>query len=800
MESKEKEKSNQCKCCGGKLDYRTASGGVIRCKYCGTSWTLPAFGLSAYVTAQLVSGDNNIDRGDFDAARICFEKAIEHAPEEPEAYFGLARAKLRVQFIVDKSGETPYIRPICHEISFKNFMEDPAYLKAVELATDEQREVYRAQGRAIDHIREEFYRLQKNGVDYDVFLCTKVSTAGTQESEGGKLYTAESHETLKLYYFLKNKNLKPFYSEVDAKDRTGEDYEALICYALLRSESMILVCFDEEYLDTPWVKNEYTRFAEMMKRGQKESGALTILYRDEKHRIERLPGIDGKIEGIGCDRPDAYSRVEAHIQRFRSRKASRKKTEEILTNANSAREEAALIKEQNEARRLELQAKKEKEKQDKLKRRHELAEQKAEEKQQRKLDLASRREERKRRRGEASKNIKGVFVSLFSAIGRGFAGFFGRLKDGSPLFMASILVFMILEIAGCLFAVSYPFANTMVVGTSGYIAYIAVLSVLAGILLLHGIFALIRGAERMIGYFIGLPVEGILAAICILIGWFCDCLHIWLWIYFGVGILVGFVIVIANWDGLDYDNGQVSMPIGFVWAFAIFSSLCGLLYTVQTQKTTADGFYYEILEDGTAGVGALAYDMEELVIPVEIDGYRVTQVSKPLSGRDNHVQSIIIPEGILRIGEDAFKGCSSLTEVRIAETVVSIGESAFASCTNLAEIRLPDSVREMGEGVFESCSRLVNVNIPTAIGAIPDACFKNCSALKEITIPDNIKSIYSEAFAGCITLEKVNLSPHSVWKTNYGFWHSDAFSADGNMADTIRSLTRDSDYTYDRTE
>ena len=44
---------------------------------------------------------------------------------------------------------------------------------------------------------------------------------------------------------------------------------------------------------------------------------------------------------------------------------------------------------------------------------------------------------------------------------------------------------------------------------------------------------------------------------------------------------------------------------------------------------------------------------------------------------------VVIPDGVIEIGEDAFKDCTELTSVVIPESMVRIGKHAFMGCTGL---------------------------------------------------------------------------------------------------------------------
>ena len=156
------------------------------------------------------------------------------------------------------------------------------------------------------------------------------------------------------------------------------------------------------------------------------------------------------------------------------------------------------------------------------------------------------------------------------------------------------------------------------------------------------------------------------------------------------------------------------------------------------------------------------------------------------------------------IGEAAFDGCTSLTNINIPNTVTTIDRYAFYNCSGLTSITIPNSVNEIGDYAFYGCKNLKTVincsNLPTFskgetrygyiayyadkvynfLGAdnvefVDDFVFYinssgNFLGLYEgnesnIILPENYKgenySIGESAFAGCTSLTTINI-PNSV--------------------------------------
>jgi Leucine-rich repeat (LRR) protein len=116
-----------------------------------------------------------------------------------------------------------------------------------------------------------------------------------------------------------------------------------------------------------------------------------------------------------------------------------------------------------------------------------------------------------------------------------------------------------------------------------------------------------------------------------------------------------------------------------------------------------------------------------------------------------------IPNGITRIGWDAFYGCTGLTSVTIPDSVTSIGVAAFQDCTGLTSVTIPDSVTSIELRAFKDCAGLTSVTIGKSVASIEWHAFENCTGLTSVTIPDSVTSIELEAFKDCASLTSVTI-------------------------------------------
>jgi hypothetical protein len=162
--------------------------------------------------------------------------------------------------------------------------------------------------------------------------------------------------------------------------------------------------------------------------------------------------------------------------------------------------------------------------------------------------------------------------------------------------------------------------------------------------------------------------------------------------------------------------------------------------------------------------------------------------------------SITIPNGVMNIGNEAFRGRTGLTSVTIGNSVTSIGTLAFAHCSSLTSIVIPDSVTSIGSYAFFDCSSLNSITIPfvgstlngttnthfgyifgadhwgsngshvpaslrtviiTGGDTIPYWAFYGCTSLTSVTIGNSVTTISDYAFYECTSLASIQVDTNN---------------------------------------
>ena len=154
-------------------------------------------------------------------------------------------------------------------------------------------------------------------------------------------------------------------------------------------------------------------------------------------------------------------------------------------------------------------------------------------------------------------------------------------------------------------------------------------------------------------------------------------------------------------------------------------------------------------EEKTAAVLAQFVDMAgSITVPASVnfnnEEYAVTAVNAGAFLNMEGLTSVTLPEGLLKIGVNAFAG-TSLTQVTIPSTVTEVGARAFEG-THLTSAVIASGAT-YGEYVFANISSLATLTIEDGAEEIPAYAFYSAEALNAVTLPSSMKVIGDRAFS-----------------------------------------------------
>ena len=114
-----------------------------------------------------------------------------------------------------------------------------------------------------------------------------------------------------------------------------------------------------------------------------------------------------------------------------------------------------------------------------------------------------------------------------------------------------------------------------------------------------------------------------------------------------------------------------------------------------------------------------------------------------------------IPNGVTRIGSEAFCELVELTKVVMPDSVTSIGECAFFGCENLSEVVWSRNLDSIGDEAFVYAG-LTAVNLSnTVVRIVGEQAFAGCDKLQSVVFPNTLTTLGSHVFAVCDELTSV---------------------------------------------
>ena len=180
-----------------------------------------------------------------------------------------------------------------------------------------------------------------------------------------------------------------------------------------------------------------------------------------------------------------------------------------------------------------------------------------------------------------------------------------------------------------------------------------------------------------------------------------------------------------------------------------------------------DGLKSVVIPDSVTSIGEDAFSSCDSLTSIEVNGNNTAykSIDGNLYTKDGKTlvqyaigktaTAFIVPDSVTSIGSYAFNGCSSLTSVTINGG--SIGSYAFHACTSLTSVTIGDSETSIGNTAFGYCLGLTSVTIGGSVTSIGEEAFAACYNLTSVVIGDSVTSIGKYAFKNCTSLTSVTI-------------------------------------------
>ena len=134
---------------------------------------------------------------------------------------------------------------------------------------------------------------------------------------------------------------------------------------------------------------------------------------------------------------------------------------------------------------------------------------------------------------------------------------------------------------------------------------------------------------------------------------------------------------------------------------------------IQTNGGYSDDglWYYNDYGDGTVSVVCQDNTLEEVTVPAEISGKKITMLELDCFKENANLKKVILPDTITVLEDYAFYLCSALEEINIPESVEKFGFQTFYGCSSLKEISVPAGLTEIEGYTFDGCTGLEAVHV-----------------------------------------------------------------------------------------
>lgn len=179
---------------------------------------------------------------------------------------------------------------------------------------------------------------------------------------------------------------------------------------------------------------------------------------------------------------------------------------------------------------------------------------------------------------------------------------------------------------------------------------------------------------------------------------------------------------------------------------------CNFSGTIQFPKT--ERYYFNLGFENVVGDIIIPQGVKEILSPTNPMGFS-RGWSWGAFSEGGYDGVVVIPEGVIHIGEATFAETKIRGEVKLPSTLKLLGNYTFDG-TRISKIIFNDHLSSIGEGCFRDCHYLSGtLEWPRKCNRVSDGVFENCTLLSGIALHKDVKVIGDNAFLRCSNLTSI---------------------------------------------
>lgn len=284
-----------------------SGNGIYVCENCGSKKIIVSEANKNNIEIISMLKNASMKRKDhkFKEAYSIYEEILKMNPSESAALEGLVLSRYGIEYVEDTT-LNKYL-PTCHYLHFGKISQTDLYKKCINKVDDDARELINEKTQAIEKLMEDIQKVYNDEEeDYDVFVSCKITDPETKEK-------TEDYKIAYDIYRELSKKYKVFFS-AESITVAGRDYEPYICNAIQKAKVFILVGTKKEYVDSPWVKNEYNRF--ITKLSDNNISSEHFINVCDMDILKDMPVIGSAPQGINCKTPHYLTDIDLSLDKM----------------------------------------------------------------------------------------------------------------------------------------------------------------------------------------------------------------------------------------------------------------------------------------------------------------------------------------------------------------------------------------------------------------------------------------------------------------------------------------------------